>query len=80
MEKVYFKDEFVTLNQFLKIAGIAYTGGEGKEMIQEGIIFVNDEQEIRRGRKIRNGDEIKISGFDTVYVAVVTESAEPTDE
>lgn len=71
MEKVYFRDEYVTLNQFLKIAGIAYTGGEGKEMIQEGLIFVNGEQETRRGRKIRNGDEIKISGFDTVYTAQV---------
>lgn len=76
MEKVYFRDEYVTLNQFLKIAGIAYTGGEGKEMIQEGLIFVNGEQETRRGRKIRNGDEIKISGFDTVYTAQVEVSEE----
>lgn len=76
MEKVCFRDEFVTLNQFLKLAGIAYTGGEGKEMIQEGLIFVNGEQEIRRGRKIRNGDEIRISGIDTVYVAQVEEVSE----
>ena len=69
MEKVYFVDEYVTLNQFLKIAGIAYTGGEGKEMIQEGLVFVNGEQELRRGKKIRKGDEIKISGSDVVYVA-----------
>lgn len=69
MEKVYFVDEYVTLNQFLKIAGIAYTGGEGKEMIQEGLVFVNGEQELRRGKKIRKGDEITISGSDVVYVA-----------
>lgn len=69
MEKVYFVDEYVTLNQFLKIAGIVYTGGEGKEMIQEGLVFVNGEQELRRGKKIRKGDEITISGSDIVYVA-----------
>ena len=69
MEKVYFVDEYVTLNQFLKIAGIASTGGEGKEMIQEGLVFVNGEQELRRGKKIRKGDEITISGSDIVYVA-----------
>ena len=69
MEKVYFVDEYVTLNQFLKIAGIAYTGGEGKEMIQDGLVFVNGEQELRRGKKIRKGDEITISGSDIVYVA-----------
>lgn len=69
METVYFRDEYVTLNQFLKIAGIAYTGGEGKEMIQEGLVFVNGEQEIRRGRKIRKGDKITVSGSDMVYLA-----------
>ena len=69
METVYFRDEYVTLNQFLKIAGIAYTGGEGKEMIQEGLVFVNGEQEIRRGRKIRKGDKITVEGSDTVYLA-----------
>ena len=69
METVYFRDEYVTLNQFLKIAGIAYTGGEGKEMIREGLVFVNGEQEIRRGRKIRKGDKITVSGSDMVYLA-----------
>ncbi len=69
MEKVYFRDEYVTLNQFLKIAGIAFTGGEGKEMIQEGIVYVNGEREIRRGKKIRQGDVITIEGSKTQYVA-----------
>lgn len=69
MEKVYFKDEYVTLNQFLKIAGAVYTGGEGKAMITSGKVYVNGEQELRRGKKIRKGDKIKISGSDKEYIA-----------
>ena len=69
MEKVYFKDEYVTLNQFLKIAGSVYTGGEGKAMIISGQIYVNGEQELRRGKKIRKGDIIKIAGSDKEYIA-----------
>ena len=33
MNKVTFHEEYVTLNQFLKIAGIVMTGGHGKAMI-----------------------------------------------
>lgn len=69
MEKVYFKDEYVTLNQFLKIAGAVYTGGEGKAMIISGQVYVNGEQELRRGKKIRKGDIIKIAGSDKEYIA-----------
>ena len=69
METVYFKDEYVTLNQFLKIAGIAFTGGEGKAMILNGDVYVNGEQEIRRGKKIRKGDKITVNGVDKTFVA-----------
>lgn len=68
-ETVYFKDEYVTLNQFLKLAGAVYTGGEGKELIINGNVLVNGETEIRRGKKIRKGDRVKISGSDIEYIA-----------
>lgn len=69
MKKVYFKDEYITLNQFLKLAGIVYTGGEGKEMILEGSVLVNGEVETRRGKKIRKGDKVTIEGSDEIYIA-----------
>ena len=69
MEKVYFKDEYVTLNQFLKIAGIVYTGGEGKAWILEGRVKVNGEVELRRGKKIRKGDIVTVEDDDTQYIA-----------
>ena len=69
MEKVYFRDEYVTLNQFLKIAGVVNTGGEGKEMIISGQVCVNGETELRRGKKIRKGDKIRILGCEKEYIA-----------
>ena len=49
-------DEYIKLDQFLKLAQIAMTGGEAKAMIQEGMVKVNGEVEMRRGRKLRDGD------------------------
>ena len=43
METVYFRDEYVTLNQFLKLSGAVNTGGEGKELIISGQVYVNGE-------------------------------------
>jgi ribosome-associated protein len=54
---------FIKLSQFLKWQNLVQTGGEAKIVIQEGEVLVNDELETRRGRKLRNGDRVTISGF-----------------
>lgn len=61
MEKISIKTKSIKLDQFLKWSGLAYTGGEAKMMIQEGIIMVNGEIERRRGRSLVPGDEIEIA-------------------
>jgi S4 domain protein YaaA len=60
MEKI--TTEYITLQQFLKFAGIAQTGGEAKIMVKEIEIFVNGEKENRRGRKLYPGDTVKVDG------------------
>lgn len=60
MEKI--TTEYITLQQFLKFAGIAQTGGEAKILVKESEIFVNGEAENRRGRKLYPGDEVKFNG------------------
>jgi ribosome-associated protein len=52
--------EYITLQQFLKLAGIAQTGGEAKIMVKQIDILVNGEKENRRGRKLYPGDEVRI--------------------
>lgn len=54
--------EYITLQQFLKFSGIAQTGGEAKIFVKEKEIYVNDEKENRRGRKLYPGDKVKVDG------------------
>lgn len=52
----------IKLDQFLKWQGIAQTGGEAKIIIRQGIVLVNGEAEIRRGRKLVTGDRVTVAG------------------
>ena len=53
---------YIKLDQFLKWQGIAQTGGEAKIIIKQGMVEVNGESEIRRGRKLVTGDRVTIAG------------------
>ena len=64
-ETVKINTDFIQLQSFLKFKGIAETGGQAKEFIQDGIIRVNGEVCTARGKKIRPGDII--SAFAVEY-------------
>lgn len=51
---------FIKLDQFLKWQQIAATGGQAKLLIQNGLVEVNGEMELRRGRKLYPGDTVTI--------------------
>jgi ribosome-associated protein len=53
------RGEFIRLDQFLKLAGAVQGGGEAKARVQAGEVRVNGEVELRRGRKLRAGDEVE---------------------
>lgn len=53
-------EEYITLNILLKIANLISTGGMAKVFLQENDVFVNDELENRRGRKLYRNDVIRI--------------------
>lgn len=59
MEKVYITTEFIKLEQLLKLAGVASTGGEAKIIIQNGETEVNSTVCFERGKKLRQGDIVK---------------------
>ncbi len=50
----------ITLDQFLKRAGVVGSGGQAKLAIQDGYVTVNGELETRRGRKLAPGDIIVV--------------------
>ena len=51
-------EEFIKLGQALKATGIADSGLDAKELIQQGLVLVNGEIDERRGRKLYDGDEV----------------------
>jgi ribosome-associated protein len=53
-------DDSIRLDHFLKVQGVAATGGQAKIMIQSGEVEVNGQIETRRGRKLRAGDVVSI--------------------
>lgn len=50
--------EFIKLDSLLKLAGLVYTGGEAKILIQQGDVYLNGEVCTERGRKIRPRDKV----------------------
>ena len=62
MEKVTIRDEFIKLGQALKLAGISDSGVDAKELITEGSVKVNGEVDLRRGRKLYDGDVVEAKG------------------
>lgn len=60
MEKVYVNPPFIKLDQLLKFCGACMTGGEAKELIQDGEVFLNGEVCLQRGKKITENDVIKV--------------------
>ena len=54
--------EFIKLEALLKFAGVTDTGGEAKNLIQEGQVKVNGEVCLMRGKKLRPGDVAELPG------------------
>lgn len=52
----------IQLDQFLKMTGLVSTGGEAKVLIQSGEVRLNGVVEIRRKKKLQEGDEIELFG------------------
>lgn len=61
-ERVLIHTEFIKLDAFLKFCGAAETGGHGKELVQEGLVRVNGQVCLMRGKKIRPGDVVTLEG------------------
>ena len=51
MDKIGIHSEFIKLDAFLKLSGLAETGGEAKLMVADGEVLVNGEVCTQRGKK-----------------------------
>lgn len=61
MTEIKIDPPFIKLEQFLKFANIAETGGLAKMMIQDGIVEVNGEICMMRGKKLYNNDVVSVN-------------------
>ena len=62
MEIINLRDEYIKLGQALKAANLVEDGVEAKLVIQDGLVKVNNEVDIRRGRKLYDGDVVSFDG------------------
>lgn len=62
MEIIKLRDEYIKLGQALKAANLVEDGVEAKLVIQDCLVKVNNEVDIRRGRKLYDGDVVSFDG------------------
>ena len=62
MEIIKLRDEYIKLGQALKAANLVEDGVEAKLVIQDGLVKVNNEVDIRRGRKLYDGAVVSFDG------------------
>lgn len=62
MDTISIKDEFIKLGQALKLAGLVESGVDAKYAVQDGLVKVNGEVCIQRGKKLVPGDVIEFEG------------------
>lgn len=62
MQTIHLKDDFIKLGQALKAAGLVESGVDAKFAIQDGLVKVNGQVDVRRGRKLIAGDEVTYNG------------------
>ncbi len=68
MKKIKINTPYITLGQFLKFADLISSGGETKFFLTENDVRVNNEIEVRRGRKLYPGDQIAVGSKDLFLI------------
>lgn len=59
------RDDAIRLGQFLKLANLVDTGGMAKDVLTEGLVSVNGAEETRRGKVLRDGDQVTLTDPET---------------
>ena len=62
MEIINLREDYIKLGQALKAAGLVESGVEAKFVIQDGLVKVNGNVEVQRGKKLVDGDIVEYNG------------------
>ncbi|MFN5794938.1 MAG: RNA-binding S4 domain-containing protein [Bacteroidota bacterium] len=58
--KFQISQDYIELIKLLKATGIAENGGEAKQLVKEGKVFLNNDVEVQMRKKILKGDTVQI--------------------
>ena len=61
-EPITITSEFIKLDSLLKFSALVGSGGEAKTVIADGLVTVNGEVCLMRGKKIYPGDKVSFCG------------------
>lgn len=61
METININTEYIKLDQLLKFANAVEGGGMAKNVILEGLVKVNGNVVMQRGKKLKEGDVIEFN-------------------
>lgn len=67
-------DQYITLGQFLKLASIISSGGMAKPFLAQTEIYVNEEPENRRGKKLYDKDIVRIPNIGEFQIHATKEN------
>jgi ribosome-associated protein len=56
------RGEYIELCSLLKAANLVMSGGEGKEVVAQGLVTVDGQLELRKRCKIRTGQRVEFEG------------------
>ncbi|MBR4473246.1 MAG: RNA-binding S4 domain-containing protein [Oscillospiraceae bacterium] len=62
MENIRITGDFIKLDALLKYAALTASGGEAKRVVADGLVAVNGEVCLMRGKKIYPGDVVSFCG------------------
>jgi ribosome-associated protein len=62
VREIEISGDVIRLGQLLKLAGLAGSGSDAKELLLSGGVAVNGEPEERRGRQLHPGDFVSAGG------------------
>lgn len=62
METITLREDYIKLGQALKAAGLVGSGLEAKAVILDGMVRVNGEVTLQRGKKLYDGDIVAFNG------------------